>query len=275
MSMGKAGLLKNKVSRLILGLLLLILALGFFCKRKQSVHPIKNATTPEEGVVAVVYDGDTIKIEFDKKNSRKIRLIGIDAPEIGQTEEEELFQAQISKRFTFSHLYRERVKLTFDRELEDKYGRLLAYVWTEKQGLFNKFILNEGFAAAYLHFPFREDYRQDFEKAEKEARRLEKGLWGGPDYAEIPASEAGNHLGQVVSVIFFCAKLQPDEKFVFLHSRGDVFTALIPKGFISAFSNPEIFEHQNISVTGFLEEYKGQPQIFLFVPSQIKIVTPK
>jgi micrococcal nuclease len=271
--MGKAELLKNTLPRLVLGLLFVVLVFGFFCQRILNNQLNRSSSPPEEGVVIAVFDGDTIKVKFDNnRGSRIVRLIGIDAPEIDQPKEETQFQAHVSKRFTFHYLYRKKVSLTYDRELEDKYGRLLAYVWTEEQRLFNRFILQEGFASAFLRFPFRDDYRQDFEKAEKQARRLEKGFWGGPYYPEVQASEANSFLGKIVSVVFFCARVQPDKNFLFLHSQDDEFAALIPRKHLSSFPDSKKFAHKNVSVTGFLEEYKGQPQIFIFLPNQIKIV---
>ena len=94
----------------------------------------------DQGTVVVVYDGDTIKVKFDNGIERRVRLIGIDTPEIGEEPLEAPLEALLAKRFTFYHLFRQRVKLTYEHELEDRYGRLLAYVWNEK-GMFNQFIL--------------------------------------------------------------------------------------------------------------------------------------
>lgn len=264
--------MKKTLPKIVLGLLCLILVLSFCCKRILNIQPNLDSSHPEQGSVVIVYDGDTIEVEFDNHTNRKVRLIGIDAPEIGHSNEETQFQAYMSKRFTFHHLFRKQVKLSFDKELEDKYGRLLAYVWTDKEGLFNRFILQEGFAFAYLFFPFRDDYRQAFEEAEEEARRFKKGFWRNDSYQKVSTSDAINHLGKIVSVVFFCSQLRPHKDFLFMHSLRDDFAGLIPEENLSNFPDPKIFKGKTLSVTGFLEEYKGQPQILLFLACQIKIV---
>jgi len=271
--MGRDQPLKKTHPRIVLGLLFLLLILGFCRGRSLTIQPSGNTYPPEQGVVVAVYDGDTIRVEFDNQTSRKVRLIGIDAPEISDEEEKTQFQAFMSKRFTFQHLFRKRIRLSFDKEFEDKYGRLLAYIWIEKEGLFNKFILQEGFAFAFFQFPFRGDYRQAFDEAEKQAKRLKKGYWGDGFYPRVTTSDLNRHLGQIITVVFYCSRIRKDKNFIFLHSPKDDFAGLIPEEHLSSFPDPNIFEGKTLSVTGFLEEYKGQPQILIFLPSQIRIET--
>jgi micrococcal nuclease len=229
----------------------------------------RDSSVQESGLVTAVYDGDTIKVRFKNKQERKVRMIGIDAPEIGNLREEVKYRAQMAKRFAFFYLYRKTVKLSYDWEIEDKYGRLLAYIWTEKQGLFNKFILSEGFAVAYLNFPFK--YKEEFIEAEREARKLEKGLWKKGPYPSIPVSEVRTYLGQLLSVKYTCSRMQTKGKFVFLYSSGEEFSALVPRENVSFFPEIDSFRGKALIVTGFLEEYKGKPQIVAFFPRQIKI----
>ena len=82
----------------------------------------------------------------------------MDSPEIDDTREKVQFFAFMAKRFSFFHLYKKEVKLSYDWELEDKYGRLLAYVSTEKIGLFNDYLIREGYAFVFLKYPYRKDY---------------------------------------------------------------------------------------------------------------------
>ncbi len=243
-----------------------------FAERFQLPKSKKNSFLPDSGLVTAVYDGDTIKVRFSSGQERRVRLIGIDSPETNDPREEEKFYAFMAKRFTFYYLYNRTVKLSYEEgEIEDKYGRLLAYVWTEKQGLFNKFILSEGFAYVYLNFPVR--YRSEFADAEHEARKLEKGFWQKGRYLSIRASEARSHIGSLISVQFICLRVEAKGKFVFLHSSQEDFSALIPQENISLFFEVKSLEGQELSVTGFLEEYKGKPEIVVFFPRQIKVLS--
>jgi micrococcal nuclease len=243
-----------------------------FAERFQLPKPKKSSSLPENGLVTAVYDGDTIKVRFSSGQERRVRLIGIDSPETDDPREEKRFYAFMAKRFAFFYLYQRPVKLSYEEgDIEDKYGRLLAYIWTEKQGLFNKFILSEGFAYVYLNFPFR--YRREFIATEEEARKLEKGFWQRGRYSSIPASEARSHIGSLISVQFICSRVEAKGKFVFLHSSQEDFSALIPQENISLFPEIKCLEGQELSVTGFLEEYKDKPEIVVFFPSQIKVLS--
>ena len=260
---------KKNFLKFILALLFFLVACGFFSKRVIQNEQGREFSFPESGLVTAVFDGDTIKVRFKNDQERKVRLIGIDAPEIEDSREEVIFRAQMAKRFSFFYLYHKRIKLSYDWEIEDKYGRLLAYIWTENQGLFNKFILSEGFAFVFLKFPFR--YREEFIEAEREARRLEKGLWKKGPYPSISVSEVRAYIGNLLSVKYTCTRVRTKGKFVFLHSSGEEFSTLIPRESISLFPEPNSFREKVLSVKGFLEEYKGKPQILAFFPRQIKI----
>jgi len=260
---------KKNFSKFILTPIFFLAILVFSSERLIQPEQGRGSSFPESGLVTAVYDGDTIKVRFKNEQERKVRLIGIDTPEIEDSREEAKFRAQMAKRFAFFYLYRRKIKLSYDWEVVDKYDRLLAYIWTEKQGLFNKFILSEGFAAVFLKFPFK--YREEFIEAEKEARKLERGLWKKGPYPSISIKDTGAYVGKLLSVKYTCSRVQAKGKFVFLYSSGEEFSALIPRENVSLFPKLKSFKGKVLSVTGFLEEYKGKPQIVAFFPRQIKI----
>ena len=260
---------KKNYSKFILTPIFFIAIFVFFSEGLIQREQGKDSSYPESGLVTAVYDGDTIKVKFKNKQERKVRLIGIDAPEIEASREEAKFRAQIAKRFAFFYLYGKTVKLSYDREIEDKYERLLAYIWTERQGLFNKFILSEGFAVVFLNFPFK--YREEFIEAEGEARKLEKGLWKKGPYPSISVSDTRAYTGKLLSVKYTCSRVQTKGKFIFLYSSGEEFSTLVPRENVSLFPELKSFKGKVLSVTGFLEEYKEKPQIVAFFPRQIKI----
>jgi micrococcal nuclease len=88
--------------------------------------------------VTKVFDGDTIKLV----NGEKVRLIGIDSPEFHESDKLyrdarrsgkslTLIQTQGKRAYEFTRdlVERRQVRLEFDIERRDKYGRLLAYVY--------------------------------------------------------------------------------------------------------------------------------------------------
>ncbi len=231
------------------------------------VEPVGDLSRlPETAIVTVVYDGDTIGIRAGRHFKKKLRLLGIDTPELSDSREEVLFKAHIAKRFSFFHLYRQKIRLTYDWPIEDKYGRILAYVWTKKTGLFNRFILEKGFASVFRKYPVK--YQEAFLRAERKARQEHQGFWSDGHYPIIPAERAKNHLGELFSVSFFCSETFLSNKFLYL--KGKHFSALIPVRYLDTFQKLEQYRGQYLTVTGLIEEYKGQSQIMIFLPKQIR-----
>ena len=251
-----------------------VLALGLIVHGLLSAVPVRTqraSAPPDSGLVVVVYDGDTVKVRFADGGERKVRLIGIDSPEMDDQREEVRFMAFMAKRFAFLNLYQRNVHLEYDWELEDKYGRLLAYLTTDDGALFNELILKKGFAFAYRKFPFRKDLMDKFKAAETEARMAGKGLWRKESPLEVPASVARAYLGQLVSVRMTCAGFEERRSFAVLHSLEGGFEALVPKKFTAAFPGLEGLTGKTVVVTGLVEEFDGTLQILLYLPRQLKL----
>ncbi|HEU4333665.1 MAG TPA: thermonuclease family protein [Candidatus Eisenbacteria bacterium] len=132
-----------------------------------------------------VLDGDTIDLE----SVGRVRLIGVDCPELGQkVNGYQGFSAEASE-YTRSLVEGKRVRLEYDRERRDKFGRTLAYVYLEDGSFVNALIVEQGYGWAYTRFRFR--HADLFRRLESEARSAKRGLWG------IGASAGGLNLGAV------------------------------------------------------------------------------
>ena len=250
----------------------IVAILGLITWGNSFAHPAKfrrNQRLPEYGRVVVVYDGDTVEVRFPEGNERKVRLIGIDSPEMDDPREDVRFMAFMAKRFAFLKLYRKNVHLAYDWEFEDQYGRLLAYLTTDDGVLFNELILKEGFAFAYRKFPFREDLMERFKAAVKEAQRTGKGLWRKGRPPEVPASRARAYLGELVSVRMTCSGFEERRSFIVLHSHEGGFEALVPKESSAAFPGLKELTGKTIIVSGLVEEFDNAVQILLYLPRQI------
>ena len=226
---------------------------------------------PESGTVVRVSDGDTATIRFADGVERRVRFIGVDAPEMDDPREDVAFRAFLSKRFTSHHLYGRNIRLTYDFSPLDEYGRVLAYVWPEKEKLFNDFIIRQGFAAAFLKYPFRKDYQERFRAAEAEARKENRGFWRRDAPAVISVSEVRSHLGEVISVRFRCAEVSRRKSFLYLRPADEPFEALAPRDRLPFFPGIETCGGNEIIVTGFLEEFRGRPQIMLSFRRQLRL----
>ena len=121
-----------------------------------------------------VVDGDTIVVEIGGK-LEKVRLIGVDTPETVHPSKPVEYFGKEASDFTKRTVERKNVRLEYDWQKRDKYGRLLAYVYLEDGTFLNSEIIKQGYGFAYTKYPFK--YLEEFRQYEKEARENKNGLW--------------------------------------------------------------------------------------------------
>lgn len=121
----------------------------------------------ERCVVTRIVDGDT----FDCRGGPRVRLIGIDTPELSQVP----YGAQASEALAELMPVGTEVALERDVELRDRYGRRLAYVWRDG-AMVNWAMVRNGWAVL-LTYPPNVQYVDRFEAAERAARAEGVGLW--------------------------------------------------------------------------------------------------
>ncbi len=173
---------------ILLGMTILFLIVGMERLTKSRwVKPGSPSGNPWVQVLHVT-DGDSVTIEMDG-NSRKARLIGIDAPEWKQGIWGKRSRDGLSKWIERS---RSRVRLELDVTRTDKYGRLLIYLWTDDGKLINEELLRAGFAYL-LTIPPNVRYVDRFKEAQKEARVNRKGIWGADGPEETPSEYRRKH----------------------------------------------------------------------------------
>ena len=123
-----------------------------------------------------VVDGDTIEVRY-RGHVRDVRLIGVDTPETVHPFQPVECYGREASRFTRNALEGRRVRLGFDVERLDRYGRTLAYVWVRGE-LFNESLVRKGYAQVAT-YPPNVRYADRFRAAQREAREAGRGLWGG------------------------------------------------------------------------------------------------
>ncbi|NCC81124.1 MAG: nuclease [Clostridia bacterium] len=129
----------------------------------------------EWAVVRYVHDGDTIILE----NDERVRLIGVDTPEVkSKYREHDEYYGPEARAYLKGLIEGKRVNLK-DPEMQgkfDKYGRRLAYVYTEDDLFVNRELVRLGYAEAIRYFPYK--YKKQFLKLEKQAKKQKLGMWG-------------------------------------------------------------------------------------------------
>ena len=123
-------------------------------------------------VVTSVADGDTISVA----RMGRVRLLGIDAPEMGRGFDTPAPFAQEARDRLISMVLHRWVRLEQDGPVFDSYHRRLAYVFRE-DGLFvNAALARDGFARVTARAPLAR--LDELKRAEAEARTFRRGMWG-------------------------------------------------------------------------------------------------
>ncbi len=130
--------------------------------------------SPTVRVVAVV-DGDTLDVEWAGRRER-VRLLGVDTPETADPDRPVGCYGPEAAAFTHQRLFGRTVRLRFDRERRDRFGRLLAYVDVDGRR-FNDELLAGGYARL-LVIPPNGKHARDMLDQELGARSAGRGLWG-------------------------------------------------------------------------------------------------
>jgi micrococcal nuclease len=181
--------------RLIFGVILISLtSCVYSCSSAEETHyadgvkisfPFGRRYNYDDILVRRAVDGDTLVLE----SGERVRLIGIDTPELHISDK--LYrEAQRSKtdiqtimalgkqayKFTRNLVEGRRVRIEFDLEKYDKYGRLLCYIYLEDGTFVNAKIIQEGYASL-LTIPPNVKYVDLFQALYQEARDNKRGLW--------------------------------------------------------------------------------------------------
>ena len=122
-------------------------------------------------LVTRAVDGDTIVLA----NKDRVRLIGVDTPELHHPRKPVQYYAEEAYRFTQKIVEGKTVRLEYDWQRRDRYGRLLAYVYLPDGTFLNAELIRQGYGHAYTKYPFK--YLDEFRQLEREARETGTGLW--------------------------------------------------------------------------------------------------
>jgi len=142
--------------------------------------PAARVTRSESVVVRAVFDGDTI----DVSTYGRVRLLGIDAPEIGRGYDTPApFGREARDRLAALVLHR-WVRLEQEGQRRDAYNRHLAYVMREDGVFVNAAMVREGLARVTARVPLAR--LDELKRAEAEAQSFRRGMWGASP--QLPAT---------------------------------------------------------------------------------------
>jgi len=121
-------------------------------------------------------DGDTFWIDDGTKKGLKIRLIGVNTPETVHPQKPVEYYGKEASNYVKSLLTGKKVRLEFDVDRVDRYGRTLAYVFLKDGTFLNADLIENGYGQAMI-IPPNVKYSEKFLELERKARENNVGLW--------------------------------------------------------------------------------------------------
>ncbi len=173
----------------LVALLCLGLALAG-CSVDVVVESPETGTRSYNVTVTAVVDGDTVDVRYANGSTERVRLIGIDTPEVHVETEPADFEGvpdteaghrclreagENASGYVRQELAGRQVRLELDAvgDTRGSYGRLLAHVYVDGENL-NYRLVADGYATVY---PAEFEQRDRFEAAEDEAMDRNLGVW--------------------------------------------------------------------------------------------------
>ncbi len=163
-------------------LALIVLCLTVFAS------PVRAGRDLPEARIVDVNDGDTVVISMEGKTYRT-RLIGIDAPEMGQKPWGRKAKKHLRDIIKASG---GMVRVEMDITKYDKYDRLLAYLWLDDKTLINELMLRDGYAVLFTIQP-NSKHADRLKKAQYAAWENRSGIWGPNGLTERPIEYKKSH----------------------------------------------------------------------------------
>lgn len=215
--------------------------------------------------VAKVYDGDTVVL----KNGERIRLLGINTPEIESRHRQGEAGGQLAKKWLQDKLQQGQVFLEYDQQQRDKYQRLLAHLFLPSGEHLNELIIRSGLATLTI-IPPNLRYSDVLIKAEIEAQQHGRGIWSMTDYQALSITTLSKKKRTSGWHRFLATptEIKYSRKYVRLILNDNV-DIRIPKDNLDLF--PELTDYlgQSLEIRGWASRTKSHFSILVRHPSAI------
>jgi endonuclease YncB( thermonuclease family) len=218
-----------------------------------------------------VYDGDTVTLG----DGRRLRLIGIDTPELGREGKPDQPYA-VAARDALRALLRDRpeLDLRLDQTRHDVYGRLLAHAFLADGTSLSAWLLEKGYATLLI-IPPNDWNAACYQAAERRARADATGIWVLPEYqatasTRLPKTARGYHVitGRITHIGLSAHSL-------WLDLEGKV-AARIDRQDLHYFSERSWggLVHRQVMVRGWVYPYHDELTVRLRYAADLEVLDP-
>lgn len=216
-------------------------------------------------VVKKINDGDTVTLE----NGRLVRFIGINTPEINYRNLSKSDPYALDAKALLERYIRpgDKLKLLYDKTKQDKYGRILAYVFSKTGRNLALLQLKAGLAKHWV-IGKNDLLWRCFQDAERQARLRKKGVWSDVNW--LNASRLATSDKGYVYVSGRVTEIDATKKgMTFLLDKKLSVSISSAKLKVFKENNIDINLHDKLLLTGKLFFSKGKPKMVLYHPAQI------
>lgn len=215
--------------------------------------------------VKKVFDGDTLLLT----NGQKVRLLGINSPEVAHRNNPAEPGGEEARHWLTLHVAQQKIRLEMDVEKKDKYGRTLAYVFTEQGAHINLELVKNGLASVVLHPP-NLHYSQALLDAQNIAENARLGIWRKPYFARQSYRNIRNTRGwkRIVGTVTHIKHTRYNSYLIF----ADDFSLKVARRDVKLFPDLKTYLGHKIETRGWLHRQKNNWTIALRHPGQVKFL---
>jgi len=212
----------------------------------------------ETAQLRYIHDGDTLHLQ----GGRKLRLIGINTPELATKKHSAEAYSEQAKRALMALFKDDKtIALVFGKDKKDHYGRYLAHAFTSSGRNAQASLLSDGYGYA-LQIPPNTAFAACYLGQEKKARCNKRGLW--KNSAIIPATELSTKQNGFHLVAGTIVNININKKGIWLNLDNRL-TVGIRNDQRALFDEADIKKllHQNVVVRGWLNRSKRETPFYM------------
>jgi len=218
--------------------------------------------------VEYIFDGDT----FATTTGERIRLLGINAPEVTHGSERGQIMGTAATRALKSMIAGQTVRLTFDKERRDIYGRTLAQVWRHDGTWVNGEMVHLGWAHVYTFTP-NLHWAEKLLALERPARKQHRGIWNTRRFSVLPANKVKKYYMKQFRVVTGTINRINRNGFGFRLAKLNI---SIPRKYRKWFKSPlRLRMGQTVTVHGVIRAGRsGSLYLALHSPTDLETLAP-
>ena len=212
-----------------------------------------------------VVDGDSLQLA----DGRKVRLVGINAPELGWGERPDQPLARDAQIALEQLIGNKPINLTYGPDRFDHYGRTLAYAYTQDRKSVGEHLLRQGLAVM-VAIPPNLAHIDVYRNAERQAKQERLGIWRENYFQPIPASslkktDTGFRLitGQI-------RRVGQSRKYVYLDLSPDVAIAIGRNNWHYFGGDPGRLHGKRVLVRGWISLWRDKLRIRIGHPAMVE-----